>query len=433
LNNLNVLVVGGGGREHALAWSLARSPEVGHVFVAPGNAGTNWPANPSATDWQTRAGASCVAIEADNIPALVSFAQEQAIDLTIIGPEGALASGVVDAFQAAELRVFGPTQAAAQLESSKAFAKQFMIENDIPTAAYGAFEDFDAARQFVRDIDKPVVVKADGLAAGKGVIVCDDGEQAEAALRRIMVEREFGESGVVVVIEERLTGREVSALAFSDGRSVALMPLARDHKRIFDQDCGPNTGGMGAFTPLPDADEGLHAFINEVLQRAIDGLAKRGTPYMGVLYAGLMLTPNGPKVLEFNCRFGDPETQCIVPMLNDSLARILIACTESRLDEIPVRWHDGACISVVLASGGYPGRYRIGLPIDGLTQAADDVVVFHAGTSQLGEQVVTAGGRVLAISAKGSSLADARQRAYEHLECVQFSGMQYRRDIGEFR
>jgi phosphoribosylamine--glycine ligase len=428
---LTCLVIGAGGREHALAWALARSPEVAHVYVAPGNAGTAWPANPDASGWQPRAAAENVAIPVGDIDALKQFALDHEVGLTVVGPEVPLAAGIVDAFIAAGLPVFGPVKAAAQLEASKAFAKQFMVANNIPTAAYAMHQNFETALEYVRMLNRPLVVKADGLAAGKGVIVCADRLEAEAALKQIMSDRDFGTAGDKVVIEERLQGREISALAFCDGSTYALMPLTRDHKRVFDNDEGPNTGGMGAYGPLPDGDAALREAIGrDFIQPALDALAAQGTPYVGVLYAGLMQTPDGLRLLEYNCRFGDPETQVILPLLESSLAAILRACVEGRLTDAAPQWREGVCMTVGLASGGYPGNYPTGLPISGLDATAPDVVVFHAGTAQRDGQTVTAGGRVLSVSAWGEDLPAAAARAYDHIEAIAFSGMHYRRDIG---
>ena len=426
MNKLTVLLIGSGGREHALAWALARSPHVGQVYVAPGNAGTEWPAA------SEMAAATNVAISADDAPALLAFARGQRVDLTVVGPEAPLAAGVVDLFQEARLPIFGPSRAAARLEASKSFAKDFMRGCAIPTGGYAAFTDYEAARRYLAGTG-PVVVKADGLAAGKGVLICDGEEAAQAALRQVMLAREFGAAGDTVVVEERLSGPEVSVLAFSDGRTVALMPPARDHKRVFDGDRGPNTGGMGAFAPPPDVDAPLVDEIRRtVLQPAVDGMAARGTPYVGVLYAGMMLTAAGPRVLEFNCRFGDPETQAILPLLDGDLAEIMLACVEGRLDQVDVRWRRGACATVVLASQGYPGVYPKGRPISGLDEAAgcEAVAVFHAGTARRDGHVVTAGGRVLAVSATGDDLPSALARAYAGVERIHFEGMHYRRDIG---
>lgn len=422
---MQVLVVGGGGREHALAWALARAASVRQVYVAPGNAGTQW------AHGSERAESTNVAIQAEDSAALLAFAQEYEIDLTVIGPEVPLAQGIVDVFLAAGLRVFGPTQAAAQLEASKAFSKAFMRQHGIPTAEYGTFEDYEAARDFAVQFGRPVVVKADGLAAGKGVIVCNTVDEALDALRRIMLEGEFGAAGARVVVEERLVGAEVSALAFSDGTIVTLMPFARDHKRAYDGDEGANTGGMGAYAPVADLPPNFsETVLKEVLEPAVRGMAEADTPYVGVLYAGLMLTPSGIKTLEFNCRFGDPETQVILPLLENDLAEVMLACVEGRLSEYLPQWSRGACATVVLASPGYPGSYPKGLPISGLGQASDDVIVFHAGTAEQGGQVVTAGGRVLAVSGRGESLAVALNSAYAGVEQIHFDGMHFRRDIG---
>jgi phosphoribosylamine--glycine ligase len=427
-----VLVVGSGGREHALAWALARSPQVAQVFVAPGNAGTQWNLAPELTGLQPRAPSTNVPIAADDTRGLIAFAREQKIDLTVVGPEQPISLGIVDSFQTAKLRAFGPGKDAAQIESSKLFAKAFMRANGIPTAEYETFTVYDSARDYVLGVGKPVVVKADGLAAGKGVFVCNTTAEAETALRRILVENEFGEAGRRVVVEDRLEGEELSVLAFSDGENVEMMPFARDHKRIFDHDQGPNTGGMGAYAPVPSIDFAtIRVIHDEILRKTITRLPKRiHAPYVGVLYAGLMLTAEGPKVLEFNCRFGDPETQAILPLLDADLYEILSACVHGRLDDVGTHWLRGACAAVVLASPGYPGDYPKGLLISGLEKQSDDVVVFHAGTAVKDEQVVTAGGRVLAVSGRGGDLPTALQRAYAHIEHLHFDGMHYRRDIG---
>lgn len=437
MDKATVLVIGSGGREHALAWALARSPEVGQVYVAPGNAGTEWAAAPNSS----LAPAANVPLAVGDIPALAAFAAEKQISLTVVGPEAVLAAGIVDVFQDAGLPIFGPTRAATRLESSKAFAKAFMQEQGIPTASYVTFDDFDAASQFIAAEPTFAVVKADGLAAGKGVIVCSNLATAQGALHRIMVEREFGAAGDMVILEERLEGREVSLLAFSDGETVIPMPPARDHKRVYDGDKGPNTGGMGAYAPVPDVSPALvDELTRMVLQPTIRGMADQGAPYIGVLYAGLMLTPSGPQVLEFNCRFGDPEAQAILPLLateynrgDASLFAILLACVKGHLDRVQVDWKPGACATVVVASGGYPGSYAMGLPISGLDGTAlhNDAFVFHAGTAREDGQVVTAGGRVLAVSATGVSLPAALHRAYTRIGKITFEGMHYRRDIGQ--
>ena len=415
---MRVLIIGSGGREHALAWKIAQSPRLTRLFVAPGNGGTG----------------ENVPIPVGDSDRLVAFAKEAQVDLTVVGPEAPLAEGLVDRFQAEGLRIFGPVRAAARLESSKAFAKAFMTRHGIPTARYAIFRDYHTALRHLLAVDYPVVIKASGLAAGKGVIVPNDLDEAEDALRQIMVERVFGAAGDEVVIEERLSGVEASLLAFCDGRTLVPMPPAQDHKRLLEGDRGPNTGGMGAFAPSPACPPALVAQIaRTILQPAVDGLRAEGTPYVGILYAGLMLTAAGPNVLEFNCRFGDPETQAILPLLDSDLLDILEACVEGRLSEIDVRWREGACACIVLASGGYPNRYEKSHPITGLDAAAalPGVALFHAGTRREATgQLLTDGGRVLGVTAVGDSLEQALARAYTAVAQIQFKDMHYRRDIG---
>jgi phosphoribosylamine--glycine ligase len=417
---MRVLVIGSGGREHALAWKLARSPKVRQMFIAPGNGGT-------ATVGQN------VPIAAMDISGLVSFSRQEQIDLTIVGPEVSLVAGLVDAFNAADLRVFGPTQAAARLEGSKAFAKQFMVEEGIPTAPATIFRDYAAAQAFLRQIVPPVVIKASGLAAGKGVIICPTRQEAEAALRQVMAERVFGDAGDEALVEVCLQGEEVSLLAFCDGRTVVPMLPARDYKRVGDGDEGPNTGGMGGYAPSPYLPPTLvQEIMARVLQPVVDGMRRRGTPYVGVLYAGLMLTDLGPRVLEFNCRFGDPETQSLMPLLESDLVEICLACTEGRLDQIQVHWSSDQAVCVVLASGGYPGDYASGKEITGLEDANRiPSVVFHAGTKQQGGRLVTAGGRVLAVTATAPTLSQARTQVYAAAGQIHFEGMHYRKDIAQ--
>jgi len=414
---MNVFVIGSGGREHALAWKLAQSPRVEHVFVAPGNGGTD--------------GASRITNAPFNPHSLISAPRP---DLVVVGPEAPLAEGIVDALQAAGVRCFGPTRAAARLESSKVFAKEFMARHGIPTGRAAIFTAYEPALAYLRRSDGPVVIKASGLAAGKGVIVPETPAEAEAALRQIMVERQFGAAGDEVLIEERLTGPEVSLLAFCDGRTVAAMPPAQDHKRVFDGDRGPNTGGMGAYAPAPIAPPALvEELVAAVLRPAVAGMAAEGTPYVGVLYAGLMLTPAGPRVLEFNCRFGDPETQAILPLLESDLLDVLEACVEGALDRVTVRWRDAAAATVVAASEGYPGPYPKGREIAGIADAAalPGVIVFHAGTRRTADgRLVTDGGRVLAVTGVGADLRQALDRAYAGIRRIHFEGMHYRRDIG---
>ena len=417
---MRVLVVGSGGREHALAWKLAQSPRLERLFVAPGNGGT--------------AGlAENVPIAATDIPALRLFAQRERIDLTVVGPEAPLVAGLVDDFLAAGLHAFGPSASAARLEGSKAFAKRFMQEEGIPAAVGAAFRDYEAALAYLRQQEGPLVIKASGLAAGKGVTVCATPEEAEEALRRLMVERALGPAGSEVVVEERLEGEEVSLLAFCDGRTVVPMLPARDYKRLSDGDRGPNTGGMGGYAPSPYLPpEVQDEVVSRIFRPAVEGMRRRGTPYVGVLYAGLMLTPQGPRLLEFNCRFGDPETQVLLPLLESDLLEILLACVEGRLGEIEVRWKEAATTCVVLAAPGYPGSYPTGDEIEGVKEAAllPGVTVFHAGTRLENGRLLTAGGRVLAVTALAADPSQARERVYEAVRRIRFPGMHYRRDIG---
>lgn len=425
---MRILVVGGGGREHALAWKLAQSPQVEEVIVAPGNGGTVWPAQRHPH----RAAARRAPVPAEDVPGLVRLAREERVDLVVAGPEAPLVAGLADACREAGLAVFGPVRAAARLEGSKAFAKRFMEAHGIPTARAGIYEDYGEALAAVRAHGAPVVVKADGLAAGKGVTVCSTVEEAEAALRAAMLERRFGDAGRVVLVEDCLEGTEATLLAFCDGRTVLPMIPAQDYKRAQDGDAGPNTGGMGSYAPAATLTAAqVEEIRRTILQPAVDGLWKAGTPYVGVLYAGLMLTAEGPKVLEFNCRFGDPEAQAILPLLETDLAEVLWACVEGRLHEVRLQWRPGGCVCVVLASPGYPGSYPKGLPISGLEEAAADpqVALFHAGTERKDGAWVTAGGRVLGVTAWDASVAAARERAYRAVAKVRFPGMHYRRDI----
>ncbi len=417
-----VLVVGGGGREHALAWKLAQSEKVRKVFVAPGNGGT------------AGAGGKIenVPISENEIDELIEFATTNDIALTVIGPEAPLTVGIVDRFQSAGLRCFGPDAAAARLEGSKRYSKELMEKTGVPTAGYRAFTDYNEAVTYVRSAAYPVVIKASGLAAGKGVIVPGSLAESNHALHRIMVDREFGASGDEVLIEKYLTGQEATVLAFCDGATIALMPAAQDHKPLLDGDKGPNTGGMGAYAPTPLVDAALELQVVErVMRPVLDELAREGHPYVGVLYAGLMLTDDGPKVLEFNCRFGDPEAQVVLPLLHSDLYEILSACVAGTLDELIVEWEDAVAATVVAASAGYPGEYERGIPITGIGEAnsVPGVTVFHAGTA-LADDVVTAGGRVLAVTGVQPTLPMALACAYHGIEHIDFAGMQYRNDIG---
>ena len=418
---MKLLLIGSGGREHALAWKLAQSPRVEQIFVAPGNGGT-----------ATAAKCRNVPIADSDLAGLLAFAQQEAIDLTVVGPEAPLVAGIVDRFQAAGLPVFGPRQAAAQLEGSKAFSKAFMQAQGIPTGWARTFTDFETAADFVAGLDSLPVLKASGLAAGKGVVLPESRDEAVAVLREMLVDRRFGEAGSTVLVEERLIGPEVSVLAFCDGADVALMPPAQDHKRLLTGDGGPNTGGMGAFAPSPLATPELLAEVERtVLRPVLDGMAAAGTPYVGVLYAGLMLTPDGLRVLEFNCRFGDPETQVVLPLLESDLVDVMLACIDGRLASATPKWREGAATTVVLASGGYPGDYAKGREICGLAEAEETgCTVFHAGTTLADGRLVTSGGRVLAVTGLGEELAAAASRAYAGVEQIAFEGAIWRTDIG---
>ncbi|MGB9661461.1 MAG: phosphoribosylamine--glycine ligase [Moorellaceae bacterium] len=414
---MKVLVVGSGGREHALVWKIAQSPMVTEVFCAPGNAGI-------ATQ------AVCVPIPAEDIEGLVDFARKADIDLTVVGPEAPLVAGIVDAFEAAGLKVFGPRRGAAAIEGSKAWAKDLMGRNHIPTARYTVVDSLEEARRYIEKHGVPVVVKADGLAAGKGVVVAEDETTALKAVEEMLGGR-FGQAGKRIVLEERLTGEEVSVLAFCDGEHILPLLASQDHKRVFDGDRGPNTGGMGAYAPVPFYDDRLaDQVLQTILKPAVRAMAEAGQPYGGVLYAGLMLTPEGPKVLEFNCRFGDPETQPLLLLLKSDLVGIILAALEGELDRVKLEWHSGAAVCVVLAAPGYPGDYPKGEVITGLDRVPPGVEVFHAGTALKDGRVVTAGGRVLGVTARGTTLAEALDLAYAAAEVIDFPGKHYRRDIG---
>lgn len=417
--NKNVLIIGSGGREHALAWKLAQSPRIGKLYVAPGNGGTHQVAEN-------------VPINAADISGLIKFTEKNEIGLTVVGPDDPLALGVVDAFQARGLRIFGPTRAAAEIESSKTFAKNLMSEAGIPTATFKIFSDYDKALAYVRERGAPIVVKASGLALGKGVYVCKTLAQAEGALAEIMLDHVHKEAGSEVVVEEFLDGQEISIHAFCDGKTFVLLPPAQDHKPIRDGDEGKNTGGMGTIAPVSwvSADT-LHALGEQVVRPTLEALAKRGRQFSGLLYPGFKMTTSGPKVLEFNARFGDPETQSYMCLLKTDLLDILEACVNGTLAELAIEWHSGFAACVVIASGGYPDGYKKGLPLLGVAEAerVSDVVVFHAGTKFDGE-LKTSGGRVLGVTAIGTTLRDALDRAYEAAKLIKFEGIQYRRDIG---
>jgi len=417
---MKLLIIGSGGREHALAWKLRQSPRVEKIYCAPGNAGT------------AQVGEN-VAISAEDIPGLLAFAEREDIGFTVVGPDDSLAAGIVDAFREAGLRIFGPTAEAAQLESSKIFAKEFMRRHGIPTAEAREFSDADEAREYCLMSRYPLVIKADGLALGKGVVIAETPEEAAAAIHQSMELAVFGESGKRVVIEEFLDGVECSIHALIDGKDYCLFPDARDHKRALDGNRGPNTGGMGTISPCGSLDEALTERVRtEVMDRFMAGLETDGLEFSGMLFPGLMLTKSGPKVLEFNCRFGDPETQVFMRRLRGDLLELLEACVDGTLATKTPAWEERAAVCIVLASGGYPGSYEKNKEITGLDEAGacEDVVVFHAGTKKSGDAVVTNGGRVLGVSALGADLGDARKKAYAAADRIFFDQMQRRGDIG---
>ena len=417
---MKVMVVGGGAREHALVWKITQSPKVDEVYVAPGNAGT-------------QAIARNLNIAPTNIKALAEAAQEYRVDLTVVGPEVPLSSGIVDLFQSLSLPVFGPTQAATRLESSKVFSKELMQKYGIPCARGEVFYLVSQAKDYVKSHPAPMVIKADGLAAGKGVTVAASQEKALEAVSDMMEKKTLGAAGDRVIIEECLSGKEVSLLAFTDGRTVRPMVSACDYKRAFDGDQGPNTGGMGSYSPPGFFDQsGVEQVQRTILEPTVRAMAQEGAAYSGVLYAGLMVTSDGVKVLEFNARFGDPETQVIVPRLKTDLVDIMLAVIEGKLDTTKIEWSDEACVGVVMASAGYPGSYKTGFPITGLDKLEEDILVFHAGTKEK-NGIVTDGGRVLTVVARGGTLAEARAKVYSNVLRINFEGCHYRRDIAAGR
>ena len=418
---MKVLVVGGGGREHALAWKLAQSPQVETVYVAPGNAGT-----------AREPGIENVAISAEDLDALLAFASEQTIDLTVVGPEAPLVAGIVDRFAAAGLRCFGPSAGAAQLEGSKTFCKDFLARHAIPTAAYASFTDVDEAIAYIRTQGAPIVVKADGLAAGKGVILAQTEDEAIAAVRDMLAGNAFGEAGNRVVVEEFLVGEEASFIVMVDGEHVLAMASSQDHKARDDGDLGPNTGGMGAYSPAPVVTPEIHArALREVILPTVAGMAAEGLPYTGFLYAGLMIAPDGtPKVLEYNCRFGDPETQPIMLRLRSDFAALCDAALDGRLDQVTTEWDPRPSLGVVMAAGGYPASYAKGAVITGLPEETPETKVFHAGTAEADGAVVTSGGRVLCACALGDTVADAQAAAYALVKQIRWENAYYRGDIG---
>ncbi len=415
---MNILILGSGGREHALLWKLAQSPEATKLYAVPGN--------PGMAEL-----AECVAGSIEDNASVVKLAQEKKIDLVVVGPEVPLTNGVVDALCAAGIKAFGPTKAAAELEGSKSFSKDIMKKYGIPTAKYEVFTDADAARAYIEKEGAPIVIKADGLAAGKGVIVAETKEQALDAVHEIMDDAAFGKAGSRVVIEAFMEGEEASLLAFTDGKTIRPMVSSQDHKRAYDGDKGPNTGGMGTYAPAPVMTKDMVEQATEkILKPMIAAMAKEGRPYQGCLYAGLMITEEGPKVVEFNARFGDPETQVILPLLKGDLVKIMQACVDGTLDTAAVDWEDGAAVCVVMASGGYPKSYKKGYAIDGLKKAESlGTFVFHAGTAKKDGKVVTSGGRVLGVTARGGGIKEATEKAYKGVEAIRFTDEFHRKDI----
>jgi phosphoribosylamine--glycine ligase len=418
---MRILVIGSGGREHALAWSISRSKLCDKLFCAPGNAGI-------------AKIAECIDIKADDIAGLLNFARKEKIDLTVVGPEGPLSLGIVDEFAKYKLKIFGPNKAAAQMEGSKVFSKELMAKYKVPTADFKVFDNPDEAEKYIERIGAPCVVKADGLAAGKGVVVAKTIDEAKKAVESMMREKVFGDAGNKVIIEECLKGEEASILVITDSKEVVALASAQDHKRVFDNDEGPNTGGMGAYSPAPVVTKELFKeILDKVIYRVIDGLAKEGIDYRGVLYAGIMLTKEGPKTLEFNVRFGDPETQAILPRLKSDLVEIMLATGEQKLNRVRnLEWDNRACVCVVCSAGGYPGNYDKGKEISGLDKAAvlKDVAIFHAGTKSANNKIVTCGGRVLGVIGLGKTIKEAIDKAYFAVREISFEGMHYRKDIG---
>lgn len=415
---MRILVVGGGGREHAICWALKKSPKVRDLYCAPGNGGI--------------AGvAECVPIQVNQFAEIAEFAVDHAIDLVVIGPDDPLSEGIVDFLEAKQLTVFGPRQNAAIIESSKVFSKELFKKYHIPTAAYESFDNYEAALAYLHSQQIPIVIKADGLAAGKGVIIPHSLEEAEKALHDIMVAKIFGESGDQVVIEEFMTGQEMSILSFVDGNVVRPMVAAQDHKTVFDNDKGPNTGGMGTYSPLPHIDSSvIEEAIEKIIKPTAAAMVSEGRPFRGILFAGLMLTPQGPRTIEFNARFGDPEAQVVLPRLKTDLLDIFLAAINGHLGQMDIQWSDEAAVCVVIASEGYPGPYPKGLQIEGLDEV-QDALVFHAGTALKDNQIVTNGGRVLGVTALGSDIADARAKAYAAVERITFPGKHSRTDIAK--
>lgn len=417
---MNILVVGSGGREHAIVWKLSKSKRVDKIYCAPGNAGISELAE-------------CVDISATDIEGLLNFATNNPVDMTVIGMDDPLMLGIVDAFQNKGLKVFGPKQNAAMIEGSKIFSKQLMKKYNIPTAEYVVMDNVDSANEYIRDCDYPIVIKADGLALGKGVLICTDYQEAQDAINTIMIDKKFGKAGNKIVIEEFLTGPEVSVLSFCDGEHIIPMVSAQDHKRAYDNDEGLNTGGMGTFSPSKYYTEEIHnQCVETIYKPSLEAMKNEGRPFTGIMFFGLMLTDKGPKLLEYNARFGDPEAQVVLPRLQTDLVDIFEYAIEGRLNEIDVKWDDNAAVCVILASGGYPVKYEKGYEIKGLNlqKSKDDIVVFHAGTKKVYNKIITNGGRVLGLTAIGRDIDDAREKAYQAVEEVDFTNKHFRKDIG---
>ncbi len=418
---MNVLLIGSGGREHAIAWKLAQSKQLDKLYIAPGNPGT----------------AQCgqnIPISSDDIDELLNFSRQNNVELVVVGPEDPLAAGIVDTFEAADIKAFGPSGKAARLEADKAFAKQLMRSSSVSTAESRTFDRYSDAKAYIASRDEPVVVKAAGLAKGKGVYVCDDPADGILAAEKIMSDKIFGSAGDKIIVEDKLLGEEASILAFVDGRNIYVMESSQDHKPIGDGDTGPNTGGMGAYSPAPVVTEELmNQITREVFVPMVDGLNRNGTPYKGVLYAGIMITGGGPRVLEFNVRFGDPETQPIIMRLKSDLLEVLLAVCDGKLNQVTLQWDPRPAVCVVMASGGYPGDYQKGKIITGLEEAGqlEDVLVFHAGTKEQDGDIVTSGGRVLGVTALGETISDAKARAYEAVDIIKFDDVYCRRDIAD--
>ena len=416
---MNVLVIGSGGREHAIVWKVSQSPRLNRLYALPGNPGI------------AELAAIVSGISVEDRAAVVHFCKQENIDLVIVGPEAPLAAGLADSLSTERIRCFGPKQAAAQIEASKVFAKDFMARNHIPTAGYASFDQLDEAMDYLESVDHPIVIKASGLAAGKGVLLPETVEGAKAILKSILVEKAFGDAGSEVVIEERLVGQEVSLMAFTDGTTILPMLPAQDHKRLLDADEGPNTGGMGAFAPAPVfTGKMMHEALELILKPAVNGLKSEGIPFVGVLYAGLMLTPNGIRVLEFNCRFGDPETQALLPLLETDLLDIADACVNGTLADLEIHWKNGAAVCVVLASKGYPEKVESGKLVT-IETLPDGIVSFHAGTRSENGKIITSGGRVFGLTAWADGIDTAAKNVYANIGKIKFEGMQYRKDIGQ--